>query len=184
MTAHRVNQAPAAPTRSTGSDPTPAAGPVLDAEAREKLVKQAAGKSTRELQQMLAEVDPELARPSDRMRALAGGRWELKAAVDAKCRHGLEKLQMLLSHRDPHLTLGGLVARLVRDGLDRYDPARPPRERRTERPPLGRWRAIGEFAGAARYGAGSAERGAREGERCRTQERSRARCHIVGGRSG
>ena len=80
---------------------------------------------------MLAEVAPELAQPSDRMRALGGGRWELKAAIDAECRHGLEKLQMLLSHRDPHLTLGGLVARLVRDGLERYDPARSPRVRRT-----------------------------------------------------
>ena len=104
---------------------------MLDAAAREELVRQAAGKSTREVQQMLAEVDPELAQPSDRMRVLGGGRWELKAAIDAECRHGLEKLQMLLSHRDPHLTLGGLVARLVRDGLDRYDPARPPRARRT-----------------------------------------------------
>jgi 5-methylcytosine-specific restriction endonuclease McrA len=80
---------------------------------------------------MLAEVDPELARPSERMRAFGNGRWELKATVDAECRHGLEKLQMLLSHRDPHLTLGGLVWRLVRDGLDRYDPARPRRARRT-----------------------------------------------------
>ena len=97
-----------------------AARPVLDAAAREKLVRQAAGKSTREVQQMLAEVDPELAQPNDRMRALGTGRWELKAAIDAECRHGLEKLQMLLSHADPHLTLGGLVARLVRDGLDRY----------------------------------------------------------------
>ena len=109
----------------------PAAGPVLDAAAREDLVKRAAGKSTREVMQMVAEVDPELAQPNDRMRALGGGRWELKAAVDAKCRHGLEKLQMLLSHQDPHLTLGALVARLVRDGLDRYDPARPPRVRRS-----------------------------------------------------
>ena len=108
-----------------------AAGPVLDAAAREKLVRQAAGKSTREVQQMLAEVDPELAQPNDRMRALGTGRWELKAAIDAECRHGLEKLQMLLSHTDPHLTLGGLVARLVRDGLDRYDPERPRRTRRT-----------------------------------------------------
>ena len=127
--------APAAPTRADGRDaapaPAPAAGPVLDAAAREELVRQAAGKSTREVQQMLAEVDPELAQPSDRVRALGGGRWGLKAAVDAECRHGLEKLQMLLSHSDPHLTLGGLVARLVRDGLDRYDPERPPRARRT-----------------------------------------------------
>ena len=122
---------PAAPTGGGERDPAPAAGPVLDEAAREELVRQAAGKSTREVQQMLAEVDPELARPSDRMRALGGGRWELKAAVDAECRHGLEKLLMLLSHRDPHLTLGGLVARLVREGLDRYDPARPPRSRRT-----------------------------------------------------
>ena len=117
--------APAAPVHTGESGPAPVAGPVLDAAAREELVKQAAGKSTREVQQMLAEVAPELAQPSDRMRALAGGRWELKATIDTECRHGLEKLQMLLSHTDPHLTLGGLIARLVRDGLDRYDPARP-----------------------------------------------------------
>ena len=129
--------ASAAPMRAGERDPAPPeagpapeAGPVLDAAAREELVRQAAGKSTREVQQMLAEVDPELAQPRDRMRALGSGRWELKAAVDAECRHGLEKLQMLLSHRDPHLTLGGLVARLVQDGLNRYDPARPRRPRR------------------------------------------------------
>ena len=123
--------APEAPMRAGGGDPAPGAAPVLDAAAREELVKRAAGKSTREVQQMVAEVDPELARPNDRMRALGDGRWELKATIDAECRHGLEKLQMLLSHTDPHLTLGGLVARLVRDGLDRYDPARPPRVRRS-----------------------------------------------------
>ena len=123
--------APAAPMGAGAREAAPAAGPVLDAAAREELVRQAAGKSTREVQHMLAEVDPELARPSDRVRALGGGRWELKAAVDTECRHGLEKLQMLLSHSDPHLTLGGLVARLVRDGMERYDPARPPRAWRT-----------------------------------------------------
>jgi len=119
--------APSEPMCADESDPEPVARPVLDAAAREELVKQAAGKSTREVQQMLAEVDPELAQPSDRMRALGSGRWELKAAIYAECRHGLEKLLMLLSHRDPHLTLGGLIARLVRDGLDRYDPTGPPR---------------------------------------------------------
>ena len=123
--------APGAPMRAGERDLSPGGGPVLDAAAREKLVKQAVGKSTREVQQMLAEVDPELAPPSDRLRALGGGRWELKAAVDAECRHGLEKLQMLLSHQNPHLTLGSLVARLVREGLDRYDPERPRRARRS-----------------------------------------------------
>ncbi len=176
---------PAAPARGGEHDPAPpAAGPVLDAAAREKLVRQAAGKSTREVQQMLAEVDPELAQPSDRLRALGGGRWELKAAVDAECRHGLEKLLMLLSHTDPHLTLGGLVARLVRDGLDRYDPARPPRVRRTG-------------GGGSVDGAGSASTPARpaeveHGETNSTAVRDIVRCSDsapkesapVGGREG
>jgi hypothetical protein len=122
---------PATPMGAGERGPGPVGGPVLDAAAREKLVKQAVGKSTREVQQMLAEVDPALAQPNDRLRALGGGSWELKAAVDAECRHGLEKLQMVLSHTEPHLTLGRLVARLVREGLDRHDPERPRRSRRS-----------------------------------------------------
>lgn len=43
----------------------------------------------------------------------------MKAAIDAECRHGLEKLQMLLSHTDPHLTLGGLVARRDTEAVQR-----------------------------------------------------------------
>ena len=104
--------------------------PVLDAEARRELVERASGKSSREVMQLLAEVDPELAAPADRVRPLGGGRWELKAVIDDECRRGLERLQGLLSHVDPHLTMGHLMARLVREGLDRHDPARPPRGRR------------------------------------------------------
>ena len=80
--------------------------------------------------QLLAEVDPELAPPADRVRPLGGGRWELKAVIDDECRQGLERLQGLLSPVDPHLTMGQLMGRLVREGLDRHDPARPPRGRR------------------------------------------------------
>ena len=80
--------------------------------------------------QLLAEVDPELAAPADRVRPLGGGRCELKAVIDDECRRGLERLQGLLSHVDPHLTMGQLMGRLVREGLDRHDPARPPRGRR------------------------------------------------------
>ena len=103
----------------------------LDAAVKEQLVQQAAGKSTREVTQMLAAVNPVLAAPHDRLRALGDGRWELKAAIDGECQRGLEQLRMLLSHVDPHLTLGKLVERLVQDGLDRYDPTRTPRRRRT-----------------------------------------------------
>ena len=49
--------------------------------------------------------------------------------IDAACQRGIEQLRALLSHVDPHLTLGQLVERLVQDGLQRYDPGRPPRGR-------------------------------------------------------
>ena len=105
--------------------------PVLDRSARRALVEQAAGKSSRQVMQLLAEVDPEMTAPPDRVRPLGAGRWELKAVIDDECRRGLELLKGLLSHVDPHMTLGQLMGRLVREGLDRHDPARPPRGRRT-----------------------------------------------------
>ena len=101
----------------------------LNGAAREELVDRATGKSTREVKQMLASVDPESAVPDDRVRALGCGRWELKVVIDTECQCGLEQLKNLLSHVDPHQTVGQLVGRLVRDGLDRYDPARPRRGR-------------------------------------------------------
>ena len=105
--------------------------PVLDRSARRALVEQAAGKSSRQVMQLLADVDPELAAPADRVRPLGAGRWELKAVIDDECRRGLERLKGLLSHVDPHMTLGQLMGRLVQEGVDRHDPARPPRGRRT-----------------------------------------------------
>ena len=106
------------------------AAPVLDLAARESLVAQAAGKSTRQVQEMLAEVDPDLAAPTDRMRPLGAGRWELKAVIDDDCQRGLEQLKGLLSHVDPQMTTGQLLGRLVQEALDRHDPSRPPRGRR------------------------------------------------------
>ena len=95
------------------------------------------GKSTRQVQQMLAEVDPEAAVPAERLRALGDGRWELKAVIDAECQRGLQQLRELLSHVDPHLTVGQLVGRLVREGVARYDPSRPPRRKRRKSDPAG-----------------------------------------------
>ena len=124
-----------APPRSAERKPAPAA--VLAPEARRELVEQAAGKSSRQVMQLLAEVDPELAAPADRVRPLGGGRWELKAVIDDECRRGLERLKGLLSHVDPHMTVGQLMGRLVREGLDRHDPARPPRGGRRAAPAKG-----------------------------------------------
>ena len=115
--------------------PGPAMEPIMDAAARRVLVEQAAGRSTRQVQELLANAAPELAAPAERMRPLGAGRWEIKAVIDDDCRHGLERLKGLLSHVDPHLTAGRLLGRLVREALDRHDPARPPRGRRTANRP-------------------------------------------------
>ena len=97
---------------------------VLDTVGRQKLVEEAAGKSTRQVKRMLADLDPELAAAADRVRPLGNGRYELKALIDAECQRGLEQLTGLLSHVDPRMTVGQLVGRLVREALDRHDPSR------------------------------------------------------------
>ena len=64
------SQEGSAPERSAERKPAAA---VLDSEARRELVEQASGKSSREVMQLLAEVDPELAAPADRVRPWAAG---------------------------------------------------------------------------------------------------------------
>ncbi len=109
----------------------PRVAPMLDPSARQALVVEAAGKSTRQVENLLAGVDPELTVPADRMRPLGAGRWEIKAVIDDECRRGMEQLKGLLSHVDPPMTLGQLLGRVVREAVERHDPARPPRGRRT-----------------------------------------------------
>ena len=120
---------PRADTPQAATTPAVAALPtepplVLDAVGRQKLVEEAAGKSTRQVKRMLADLDPELAAAADRVRPLGNGRYELKALIDAECQRGLEQLTGLLSHVDPRMTVGQLVGRLVREALDRHDPSR------------------------------------------------------------
>ena len=122
------DSAPAVPLPSAEPEPPPL---VLDAAGRQKLVEEAAGKSARQVRRMLADLDPELAPPADRVRPLGDGRYELKAVIDADCQQGLEQLRGLLSHVDPRMTMGQLVGRLVKEGLDRHDPSRPPRRARS-----------------------------------------------------
>ena len=123
-----ADSAPAVPLPPAEPKPPPL---VLDAVGRQQLVEEAAGKSARQVRQMLADLDPELAPPADRVRPLGDGRYELKATIDADCQQGLEQLRGLLSHVDPRMTMGQLVGRLVKEGLDRHDPSRPPRRARS-----------------------------------------------------
>ena len=122
-----ADSAPAVPLPPAEPEPPPL---VLDAVGRRQLVEEAAGKSARQVRRMLADLDPELAPPADRVRPLGDGRYEMKATIDAECQQGLEQLRGLLSHVDPRMTMGQLVGRLVREALDRHDPSRPPRRAR------------------------------------------------------
>ena len=138
-----ADAAPALPAGSAPDGPAADAAPprisvppaspplVLDAAGRQKLMEDAAGKSARQVRRMLADLDPELATPADRMRPLGDGRYELKALIDADCHQGLEQLRGLLSHLDPRMTIGQLVGRIVQEALDRHDPSRPPRRARS-----------------------------------------------------
>ena len=174
--AHPPAAAPAAPELLPGTTGTvPEAGalravaapparpaPALDAAQRQELVAQASGKSIREVKQLLAGVAPELAPPADRMRALGEGRWELKVVIDSACQRGIEQLRALLSHVDPHLTLGQLVERLVQDGLQRYDPGRPRRGRGGGRRQAGAGQAPEPQQGPAGGATSLAKRSAQE----------------------
>ena len=60
--------------------------------------------------------------PRDTLRAAAPDRYTLQASVDQECEQGLRRLKDLLSHLDPRMSWGELVARLVREAVARHDP--------------------------------------------------------------
>ena len=112
---------------TAGEAGTPGAtGTPLSESVKRELIEQAQGKTTRQISELIAAVDPELMRSRDRLRPLGGNRWELKAVIDGDCQRGLEELRHLLSHVNPAMEYGELLQRLVADGLAKYDPARRP----------------------------------------------------------
>ena len=151
-----ADSAPAVPLPSAEPEPPPPL--VLDAVGRRQLVKEAAGKSARQVRQMLADLDPELAPPADRVRPLGDGRYELKTTIDAECRQGLEQLRGLLSARGPAHD----------DGAARRTPgqggARPPRPEPAATPSAQRQTARGgEGKRPANSDAGAGAREQRSG---------------------
>ena len=78
--------------------------------------------STRQVAGLLAAAAPEVVPPRDTLRAVAPDRYTLKATIDQECEQGLRLLKGLLSHLDPRMSWGDLVARLVREAVARHDP--------------------------------------------------------------
>ena len=95
---------------------------VLDSTGQREIVKQATGKSSRQVEELLASVDPNLAAPREQLRARGDGTWTFTVVVDRECRQGLDHLKALLSHVDPAMSYGQLVNRLVHAEIRRRDP--------------------------------------------------------------
>ena len=114
---------------SSGHDPfaelspgPSSAAPLLHPQRQRELIEQAVGMSTRQVAVLLAAAAPEVVPPRDTLRAVAPDRYTLKVSIDQECEQGLRRLKGLLSHIDPRMSWGDLVARLVREAVARHDP--------------------------------------------------------------
>ena len=121
-TASRAPEAPRDDPVAELSPGTVSAAPLLHPQRQRELIKQAAGMSTRQVASLLAAAAPEVLPPRDTLRAVAPDRYTLKVSIDQECEQGLRRLKDLMSHVDPRMSWGDLVARLVRDAVARHDP--------------------------------------------------------------
>ena len=78
--------------------------------------------STRQVASLLAVAATEVLPPRDTLRAVAPDRYTLKVSIDQECEQGLRRLKDLMSHVDPRMSWGDLVARVVREVVTRHDP--------------------------------------------------------------
>ena len=128
--------APPAPASAAASPTAGAAGesaalppvaeppPVWTLDQKVELVNLVANKSARETEKLLAELEPELALPRERQRALGGGRYEVRVILDQGSVDTVAKLKGLLSHVNPGFTTGQLLAYLLQQAERKYDPLR------------------------------------------------------------
>ena len=135
--------------------------PLLHPQRQRELIEQAAGMSTRQVAGLLADAAPEVVPPRDTLRAVAPERYTLKVSIDQECEQGLRLLKGLLSHLDPRMSWGDLVARVVREAVARHDPRggdSGPRRRRAGSADASRERAPNKTR-AAGTAAAPAQRG-------------------------
>ena len=98
------------------------AAPLLHPQRQRELIEQAAGMSTRQVANLLAAAAPEVLPPRDTLRAAAPDRYTLKVSIDQECEQGLRLLKDVMSHVDPRMSWGDLVAPVVREAVTRHDP--------------------------------------------------------------
>ena len=122
---HTASRAPEPPRDDPFAELSPGpvlAAPLLHPQRQRELIEQAAGMSTRQVAGLLAAAAPEVLPPRDTLRAAAPDRYTLKVSIDQECEQGLRLLKDLMSHVDPRMSWGDLVARVVREAVTRHDP--------------------------------------------------------------
>ena len=144
--------------------PGRSSAPLLHPQLQRELIEQATGMSTRQVASLLAATAPEVLPPRDTLRATAPDRYTLKVTIDQECEQGLRLLKDLMSHVDPRMSWGDLVARLVREAVTRHDPrgGGDGQRRRRSAGSAGRVTAAGaeqDRCGGGSGGAGSAHTG-------------------------
>ena len=85
-----------------------------------KLLKKLEGKSSRQTEQLLQEIDPTIQKSKRKVRHLNQDQVEVKIVLSKKSYKGIEQLKYLLSHRN--LSEGEIFALLINLGLEKYDP--------------------------------------------------------------
>ena len=99
-------QSPPEADAARGAEPaTPAADPraAWTAGQKAELVELVAGKSARETEKLLAELEPDLGLPRERERALGGGRYEVRVILDQTSVESDRKAEGLAVPREPWL---------------------------------------------------------------------------------
>ena len=110
----------------------------LNQRQKRELIEKAKGHSTRSIRKLLSETDPSLSPTPDHIRFPAKGKVEIKITMDETCYKKLEELKNLLSHKNPNLSYGGLLAILSEEGLNRHDPRRKKIRKDKIQPDLGK----------------------------------------------
>jgi len=85
-----------------------------------ELLKKLEGKSGRQTEQMLQEIDPAIQQSKRKIRHLDQDQVEIKIVLNKKSYEGLKQLKHLLSHRN--LSEGEIFSLLIELGLKKYDP--------------------------------------------------------------
>ncbi len=96
----------------------------LDSTQKLNLIKKAENQSSRELEKTLFDIDPEVCNEREKVRNINSDKVEIKVILDKDSQQKLEDLKKLLSHKNPNMSYGELIAILAELGLNKYDPKR------------------------------------------------------------